>query len=97
MQAAIIKRNRHPSLPRSVEAAETLQFEANRDHYSFHGFDSLKKELAVVKGNASQAAKERPSRPVEGGAPISSFADVARIITGDDNPPLWLVKHFTTF
>jgi hypothetical protein len=44
-----------------------------------------------VKVKASQAG---PPGPVEEGAPISSFADVARIITGDDNPPLWLVKHF---
>jgi hypothetical protein len=50
--------------------------------------------ISLVKGKASQAAAERPSSPVEEGAPISSFADVARIITGDDNPPLWLVKHF---
>jgi hypothetical protein len=47
-----------------------------------------------VKGKASQAAEERPSSPVEDCAATSSFADVARIITGDDNPPLWLVKHF---
>jgi hypothetical protein len=47
-----------------------------------------------VKGKASQAAEERPSRLIEEGAPASSFAEVARIITGDDNPPLWLVKHF---
>ena len=47
-----------------------------------------------MKVKASQAVEERPPGPVEEGAPISSFADVARIITGDDNPPLWLVKHF---
>ena len=47
-----------------------------------------------MKGKASQAAEERPSRPVEESAPASNFAEVARIITGDDNPPLWLVKHF---
>jgi hypothetical protein len=95
--ASAIKRNRHPSLPRSIEAAETLkhlQFEADRDHFSFHRFDSPKKEFALVKGKASQAAEERPPRAGEKGAPTPSFADVARIITGDDNPPFWLVKHF---
>ena len=43
---------------------------------------------------ASEAAEESPSRPVEEGVAASSFAEVARIITCDDNPPLWLVKAF---
>ena len=47
-----------------------------------------------MKGKASQAAEERPSSPFEDGAATSSIAEVARIITCDDNPPLWLVKHF---
>ena len=47
-----------------------------------------------MKVKASQAAEERPSSPVEDCAAASSFAEVARVITGDDNRPLWLVKHF---
>ena len=43
---------------------------------------------------ASEAAKESPSRPVEEGAATSSFADVARKITGADKPPAWLVETF---
>lgn len=42
----------------------------------------------------SQAAEESPSRPVEEDAATSSFAEVARIITGDDEPPPWLVQTF---
>ncbi len=43
---------------------------------------------------ASEAAEESPLRPVEEGAATSSFAEVARIITGDYEPPPWLVKTF---
>jgi hypothetical protein len=59
-----------------------------------HRFASSKWSYATVNVKASEAAAESPSRPVEEGAATSNFAEVARIITGDDNPPLWLVKHF---
>lgn len=59
-----------------------------------HRFASSKWSYVPVNVKASEAAEESPSRPVEEGAATSGFAEVARIITGDDNPPLWLVKHF---
>jgi hypothetical protein len=68
---------------------QNVSVEANRDHYVYSLISSMrlsKKEFALVKGKASQAAEERPSRPVEDGAVTSNFAEVARVITCDDKP-----------
>jgi hypothetical protein len=59
-----------------------------------HRFASSKWSYAPVNVKPSEAAEESPSRPVEEDAATSSFAEVARIITGDDEPPPWLVKTF---
>jgi hypothetical protein len=59
-----------------------------------HRFASSKWSYALVKVKASQAAQDRPSKPIEEAVPTSSFADVARKITDDDEPPPWLMKAF---
>ncbi len=71
-----------------------FRFEPNRDRDAYSPICLFKMELGPMNVKASEAAEESLSRPVEEDAATSSFAEVARKITGADKPPAWLVETF---